>query len=292
MRWPLLDEATRRVGDRVRCCAWPGRATGRLRQGDEVRPNLVLLERDCSRFDQEGQGRLLSALAFAHDQAGSRASGSRPPRGWPNRIRTISTYGSVCSTCCCGPATKTRWRRRSWASGASKGRVATSGPAAPRDCESWRPVEGTRTSSKSAAKACRPSLHRPGCAGPPALAEIAELRSDREQAILQYLRAIELGERSPSIIRRAVELLYATRRFDQAAKVLRKLDLDHPPTAEVRRLTPRRACTESPASALALAALSARPSRVEGLPRLPLARPSTRSLGAESRGRASIAACR
>jgi tetratricopeptide (TPR) repeat protein len=68
-------------------------------------------------------------------------------------------------------------------------------------------------------------------------AEIDEIRGDYEKVVQQYLTAIELGERSPTIIRRVVELLYRQRRYTDADNVLRRFEATQLPiTGELGRL--------------------------------------------------------
>jgi cellulose synthase operon protein C len=58
---------------------------------------------------------------------------------------------------------------------------------------------------------------------PLAEAEIDELVGNPDSAIKNYLRAIELGMLDPEVIRRAVQLLFDRRRYDQADQLIRKL---------------------------------------------------------------------
>ncbi len=68
-------------------------------------------------------------------------------------------------------------------------------------------------------------------------AEIDELRSDLDTAAEDYLAAIELGERSPAVIRRVVELLYRQRRYTEADGALRKFEaMQLPMSSELSRL--------------------------------------------------------
>jgi tetratricopeptide (TPR) repeat protein len=68
-------------------------------------------------------------------------------------------------------------------------------------------------------------------------AEIDEIRGDYDKVVEQYLAAIEMGERSPTIIRRVVELLYRQRRYVEADSVLRRFEATQLPiTGELGRL--------------------------------------------------------
>ena len=57
---------------------------------------------------------------------------------------------------------------------------------------------------------------------PLAEAEIDDLLGNQDGAIKNYLRAIELGMLAPEVIRRAVQLLFDRRRYDQADELIRK----------------------------------------------------------------------
>jgi tetratricopeptide (TPR) repeat protein len=68
-------------------------------------------------------------------------------------------------------------------------------------------------------------------------AEIQELRKDPAGAMKSYQRAIELGERSPPIIRRTAQLLYENRRYAEAEDVIQKLPDQAPVSADLQRLS-------------------------------------------------------
>src|SRR5207248_868241 len=53
-----------------------------------------------------------------------------------------------------------------------------------------------------------------------AQAEAEDLAGNRRTALDHYRRAIDLGVTDPALIRRAVDLLYAVRRYDEAAGLL------------------------------------------------------------------------
>lgn len=68
-------------------------------------------------------------------------------------------------------------------------------------------------------------------------AEIEELRGRYDKVVEQCLKAIDLGERSPTIIRRVVELLHRQRRYAEADSVLRRFEATQLPiTGELGRL--------------------------------------------------------
>jgi tetratricopeptide (TPR) repeat protein len=66
-------------------------------------------------------------------------------------------------------------------------------------------------------------------------ARLHELENHPDAALQSYLRAIQLGETDPDALRRAVELLYAHRRFAEASDLLRRV----PEQAALPALTQR-----------------------------------------------------
>jgi len=71
---------------------------------------------------------------------------------------------------------------------------------------------------------------RPGWSRVPFLAAELSLRQGNEDlAIDHYLRAIDLGERSPRLIRRVVQLLAERQRFLEADRILRRLEEQQSP---------------------------------------------------------------
>ena len=89
----------------------------------------------------------------------------------------------------------------------------------------WRAGKGDRTAAAKA-RAILNALaeHRPEWSLVPlAVAELDEIEHDRNGAVKAYLRAIDLGERNPQVIRRAARLLLASRRFADTDRLLRLL---------------------------------------------------------------------
>lgn len=66
-------------------------------------------------------------------------------------------------------------------------------------------------------------------------AEIDDFKRDSSAALKNYLHAIDLGDRTPQAVRRAVQLLVDAQRFEQANVLLSKLD-DSAQTDDTRRL--------------------------------------------------------
>jgi cellulose synthase operon protein C len=69
-----------------------------------------------------------------------------------------------------------------------------------------------------------------------ARAEIDLLRGNDDQAIADYRRAMELGQRSPRVIRKLVELLYKKQRYAEADQEIRRLQKQTLIAADMQRL--------------------------------------------------------
>jgi tetratricopeptide (TPR) repeat protein len=69
-----------------------------------------------------------------------------------------------------------------------------------------------------------------------ARAEVEILKGNDEQAIADFRRAIELGERSPRVIRKLVELLYRKQRYAEADQEIRRLQKQTLIAADLQRL--------------------------------------------------------
>jgi tetratricopeptide (TPR) repeat protein len=67
-------------------------------------------------------------------------------------------------------------------------------------------------------------------------AQVEELNGNQQAAINQYLNAIDLGERSPPVIRHTVELLYERGNHAQADEVIRKVQEQTPLLGDLQRL--------------------------------------------------------
>lgn len=87
------------------------------------------------------------------------------------------------------------------------------------------------------------------------LAELDERQGRTDEALQRYRSAIELGERSPLVIRRAVQMLNQAQRFDEAQDLLRRLNESAASTdPQIARLTlPSMIGRESPEQIVAQA---------------------------------------
>ncbi len=129
-----------------------------------------------------------------------------------------------------------------------------------RYCEARRLSRSSDRSDQAARNSAREfltelSAQRPGWAPIPlALAELDEQSGARELAIKNYQRAIDLGERSVPIVQRTAQLLFASRRYDEADRVLKLLPQSEPLSGNLQRLATGIALqTQNPQRALDLA---------------------------------------
>jgi cellulose synthase operon protein C len=71
---------------------------------------------------------------------------------------------------------------------------------------------------------------------PASRAMIAQLEGQPEQALTDYLRAVELGERRGVVIRQAVQLLYQRRRYAEADQLIHRLQSELRVSPELQKL--------------------------------------------------------
>ncbi len=236
----LLDEAERQAGDRVefrlaRAARWA--ALG----GAQAAELLAKLEHDPDRFPVEDRARLWRGLAEANVRAGALKPAERLWRRLASeQPKDLGAQLSLFDVAL-----------RAGDRDAAERNVAAIRDVEGEDGASWRCAKavlliqrakkspGDRTPLAEArslllqAAEKRPTWSRIILAQ----AQVDELDGNPEGALKNYLRAIvELGERDPAAVRRAVELLYARQRYDQAALVLRKLRERGPISADLQRL--------------------------------------------------------
>jgi tetratricopeptide (TPR) repeat protein len=88
-----------------------------------------------------------------------------------------------------------------------------------------------------------------------ARAMIAELAGKTDEALAESLRAVDLGERRPGVIRQTVQRLYDQRRYTEADQLIRRLNPDGLLSGELQKLAAELSLRNAdPARALELAA--------------------------------------
>lgn len=233
----LLDEAGRRLGDRVevrlaRIGHWA------FVGGDAANAALDALARDLSKFPPEDSRRIRSALADAEARLGrfERAAALRDelareqPDDLPARLAqhdaAIRVGDEARTTVAIAEIRRiegpegTFWR---YAQAQQIIRRARRDPSTP--------TEPALTLLREAAQR-RPNWSRVV----ESEAALAELRRDEGTALASYLRAVELGDRSPETIRRAARLLHRRGRFLQADALLRQVEGETSQDGSLQRL--------------------------------------------------------
>ena len=71
---------------------------------------------------------------------------------------------------------------------------------------------------------------------PLAQAELDDIQGNPNLALKGYIRAIQLGDRSPLAVRRSVQILYRQRRYDQADQILRTMQEQLPISGDLQRI--------------------------------------------------------
>lgn len=92
---------------------------------------------------------------------------------------------------------------------------------------------------------------------PVAQGELDEITGDRSKAIRDYQTAVNLGETEPAVVRRLVSLLYGTRRFDEADRVVKALRMKSAVPEDLQRMADRIATRSEPIDAVIASAKAA-----------------------------------
>jgi tetratricopeptide (TPR) repeat protein len=237
----LLDQGERAVGDTVELRL--ARAAAQVRpgalRGKRAGQVLARLAQGLEKFSPADRKRLLRGLAAVHTQGGDRGGAVRL---W-SRVAELEPTDL-----------------RPWIALFDLAQEGQDRAAAARAVEEIRRIEGVEGFIWKYARAAllveearaggRDSLaearglleavtaRRPGWSRPHLCAALLEeLAGNEDVAIARYRQAIDLGDRSPSTVRRAVQLMYARRRFAEADEALKKLPgtADLPP--DLQRLT-------------------------------------------------------
>ncbi len=233
---PLLDEADRKLGDRVEIRL--ARAAYWARRGEAGRKALRDLEAGSDRLAREDRLRLWRGLADAHaragDTAGARQLWERLAAEEPNDLaahiilfdlallggdpeRVARAVGEVRRIE--GPE-GTFWRY---------GRACELLVRARRG-DTSRLDEARRLLTEVSGR--RPGWSRVAvCEG-----EIAALAGDKSSAIARFQKAVEQGERGPALLGRLIGLLSEQRRYDEAGRALRLLPEQGPALGGLRRV--------------------------------------------------------
>jgi tetratricopeptide (TPR) repeat protein len=236
----LLDKAQQRLGDRIELRLARGRHWERQNDRKTAEAEMVKLEQGAESFAPADRLRLLTGLAAMHQRAGHSAPAKRL---WT--LLAIEQPGKT------GP-------RQALFELALQ---ASDVPAMEEQVQELRRIEGEDglfyrfdrvrlTIQQARAKSGTvPSLaearqllatvvaRRPNWSEVARTeAELDDLENKADSAIKNYLRAIELGDRSWLAFRRAVGLLFERGRFEEADQLMRKLEAQTPLSNDLLRV--------------------------------------------------------
>ena len=220
---PVLDDAAKRLGDRVELRL--ARASFATRQGGEqAKKKLAELQGDLQTLTAADQVTLLRGLAGCQQQLGDRTTAERlyrqaadlAPTDLGVRLTLLDLAFQANDA-----AAQTKLLSELQTLEGKDGTLWRFGQAYQLTATAR---QGDRTAATQARAllaqltAVRPAWGRV----PLALAELDDIAGDNPAALKQYQRAIELGERDPRILRRVVSLLYKQGRYKEADEFFSK----------------------------------------------------------------------
>ncbi len=248
---PLLDEAEKALGDRYEIRI--GRADYWSASKDrEAAERLVGLERGVERFSEENRLRLLRVLAAAHEKRGDSANSLRL---WKT-ITAARPDSAEDQSALFRVALRSGAVDETAAALASIHRVDGAEGHLMLVCKALQILSTVKAGNDPRIADARALLTKAASIGTPkpelfqTLGQVAELAGDREQAIDEYRKAIKGGDHDPEMIRRTVILLYGSRRFDEAQRLLETLRLDDALPASLLTLKDRLQERSAPTAAL------------------------------------------
>ncbi len=220
----LLEQTAREQGDRVDFRLARARIIAQ-RKGAEAVKQLASLDQDLARFTPAEQGQLLDGMADLCFRIGENAAAE----SWWTRVAQMQPDNL-------------RVRRQLLDLGIQAENAETVRRLAGEirriegdDGVLWRYAEATHQVllarqgqlhglPEARTRVTEINTRRPNWSRAVLLqAQIEELQDHPDQALEGYLKAIDLGEQHPILIRRAVQLLFGRRRFAEADQILRRL---------------------------------------------------------------------
>jgi tetratricopeptide (TPR) repeat protein len=220
----VLDAAGRQLGDRASLRLERARIEA-ARGGAKAAPIVEEQAHDLDRFESDERRMLLGGLAMECLQIGAseparrlcRALAEQEPSDLGVRLSLLDLALQA------GDESESRRLRDDYR------RIEGGDGPFQRYVEArhliWRAGQGDKTAPRMARTILNTlASRRPDwLLIPLALAELDEIENDLEGAIKAYLRAIDLGERDPQVLRRAARLLLTRRRYAEADRLLRLL---------------------------------------------------------------------
>jgi cellulose synthase operon protein C len=250
----LLDEAERRLGDRVELRLARIRHWG-ARRSDEARKALALIAETClsqplpdgrglpTKFTSEEQQRLLRALATAHARAGNTEEARRLWAKLAEQqkdaldVRIAQFDLALAAGDEAGVAGVLEDMKRVEGPEGTIWRYGKAGrliyhARKEQDADSRASALNEAHELLLAVASRRPRWSRVAFCE----AQIDDLRDRPNAALANYRKAIQLGERGPFAIQRTAELLTAKRRYAEAYALFRKLPPETPLSEGMQKL--------------------------------------------------------
>ncbi|HYT87192.1 MAG TPA: tetratricopeptide repeat protein [Gemmataceae bacterium] len=219
----ILDEAEKKLGDRVelrlaRAGYWAQQG------GKEAVPALDQLARGADKFNPQDQERLLRGLAAAYARSGASALAEALWRELAQRhpddlgLQTIlfdlALQAGDTETVKRVVARLEKIEKTDgilWRYGKAAALIARAQTGDRKGLDEARRLLATVAARRPAWSRLAISQGR-----------VEDLQGNAEGALGHYLRAIDLGERTPDVVRRTLQLLYQRQRYTDASEVLRK----------------------------------------------------------------------
>ena len=220
----VLAEAERQLGDRVELRLARARYCGR-HPGAEARADLARLVPGMEKFSREDQEQLLRGVARAYNQIGEADESERLWGQLAERRPNLLDAKVVLFDLALQRGDEETMQRRIQEIKKTEG----DGGAIWRFCQVGRLIHRATQRHKEGLEEARSLLavvarQRPNWGRVPLCeAEIDDLQGNGVAALVNYRRAIQMGERGTLATRRAVELLYQHGRHAEAYQLLRDM---------------------------------------------------------------------
>ena len=220
----LLDRASATLGDRVelrmaRAQYWAARG------GPKALEALKPLEADVAKFSRAEQGRMLRSLSVAYERLGLQNEAfalwlrltELDPDASDIQLAVLKSALDQGDDALAAKASAAVLN-----SDGEDGPYSAFAAALPLLAAARRGEPGKLVGARVLLQ--KASAAKPGWPSPLlALAEASELSGERDQILKNRMAAIEAGVRDTDLIRKTIALLYVSRRFDDAERLLRSL---------------------------------------------------------------------
>lgn len=224
---PILDAAVQKLGDSIELRLAQARYLS-IRGESKASAQLAKLAERIDKFSADDQGRLFRGLAQAYYRVGDNPGALKLWNQWAKQAPDDLNNRSVTFEL----ALKANDDAAMVAAMEAIQRIeqreeiySTLG----RHCQAtyliWKAGRGDKSGLTEARNLLREvAARRPEWSRVPlAEAKINELNGDQDGTVREYVRAIDLGERDPEVIRRTLELLFKRNRYADANRIMAKL---------------------------------------------------------------------